>query len=103
LSTGGNYQIPINLFARNGDNKTPRQISKGNMSIAKIMKKAENNYINEIFDAHHIPEMQLLSYHLQSKKIHFIKNITNEDRRRHQDLSETGYQSLYDQLRVLKY
>lgn len=56
ILSAGTPQFPINLFARNGDHKTARIISKGNLSIAKVIKKAENNYIKDIFEAHHVSE-----------------------------------------------
>ena len=83
ILTASTPQYPINLFARNGENKTARFISKGNLSISKIIKKAENNYIKDIFEVQHVSESQLLTNHMQSKKIHFITNTTINDRKRH--------------------
>ena len=42
ILSAGTTKYPINLFARNGEMKTARNVSKGNMSIAKIIRKAEN-------------------------------------------------------------
>jgi len=103
ILSAGTLKYPINLFARNGEMKTARNCSKGNMAIAKILRKAENKYIKEIFESQQITEMQLLANHVQSRKIHFINKITENDMKRHQDLLDSGYQSLLDQLRVVKY
>ena len=96
ILNAGTQKYPINLFVRNGEMKTARNCSKGNMSLAKTLRKAENKYIKEIFESQQVTEMQLLANHVQSRKIHFINNLTSDDMKRHQDLLDTGYQSLLD-------
>jgi exosome complex RNA-binding protein Csl4 len=54
-------KFPINVYARNIDNKTPRQCTKGNLVLGKIFKKAEKRYLKEIFEVDTVRESQLLS------------------------------------------
>jgi ankyrin repeat protein len=64
ILSAGTLKYPINLFARNGEMKTARNCSKGNMALAKILRKAENKYIKDIFESQQITEMQLLANHV---------------------------------------
>ncbi len=57
ILSAGTQKYPINIFARNGEMKTARNCSKGNMSIAKMIRKAENKYIKEIFESSQITEL----------------------------------------------
>ena len=60
-------RFPINVYARNIDNRTPRQCTKGNLVLTKIFRKAEKRYLKEIFELGLLNEAEIIN----SRHLHF--------------------------------
>jgi len=53
--------FPINVYARNTDNRTPRQCTRGGeLKLKKIFRKAEHRYLKEVLDISKIGEEEML-------------------------------------------
>jgi hypothetical protein len=50
----------VNLYARTQDGETPKQVTKGNLILIKIINRYERHYSNTIFDFKEISDLELI-------------------------------------------